>query len=131
MKVCKQCNESKSLQEFYKHKQMKDGYLNKCRECVKVSPKRRREQKLRQKYGITIEMYNQMLTDQNGVCAICFKPEVWVHITSDKIQCLAVDHDHKTGKIRGLLCKKCNLAIGNMEDDTTRLLSAVRYLNGF
>jgi len=78
-----------------------------------------RESKLRQQYGITMEAYKVLNEVQKGLCAICGKPDY---------KSLAVDHDHKTGKVRGLLCHKCNTAIGMFDDDTNILLKAVDYL---
>lgn len=82
---------------------------------------KRRDTNLRQKFGITLEDYNNMLTSQNGVCAICGQ--------LDGKRSLAVDHCHKTGKVRGLLCRRCNVSIGLLEDNTIFLLNAVRYLS--
>ena len=73
---------------------------------------------LRRKYGITEAEYNEMLVSQKGVCKLCGKSE---SIKSDtprqrgKERKLAVDHDHKTGKVRGLLCYRCNLDLGLYE----------------
>lgn len=77
---------------------------------------------LRKKYGISLEEYLQLATDQDGVCAICLKPE------PVKNRQLAVDHNHETGKVRGLLCSRCNPALGYLEDDPLRAEAAARYL---
>lgn len=74
------------------------------------------------KYGITLEQYQEILDQQNGKCAICNKLE------SDSNQAFCVDHDHKTNKIRGLLCSKCNRGIGYLNDDITSLQNAINYL---
>ena len=73
------------------------------------------------KYGITLEDYNKMLSEQGGVCAICGKKE-----KGNKR--LAVDHDHDTGKIRGLLCGNCNIGLGSYNDDPATLIKAASYL---
>lgn len=73
------------------------------------------------RYGITHEQYLTMLEQQNGVCAICHE----MCITGER---LCIDHDHKTGEVRGLLCKKCNLGIGYLGDDVARVDSALQYL---
>jgi len=80
------------------------------------------------KYGIDTETYNEMLLKQSNVCAICFLPESKKH-QNGKICKLAIDHCHKTGKIRGLLCSKCNTGIGNLKDSAELCLNAHRYLN--
>lgn len=78
---------------------------------------------LKQAFGITIEEFDQMLEKQQGVCAICSRPE-----RGTRNKALAVDHCHETNKIRGLLCGHCNRAIGLLGDDINLLLSAIKYL---
>ena len=91
-----------------------------------ANPDANKRHELKAKYGITLEQYNQMLGDQNGVCAICKKPET--KRLAGKTQTLAVDHCHKTGNIRGLLCSKCNLGIGNLMDNPEIILAAASYI---
>ena len=76
-------------------------------------------------YGITEEDYDRMYKEQKGVCAICKKPET--RQSKGKTTLLCVDHDHETGKVRGLLCHRCNTVIG-MFTDITLLDSAKVYL---
>ncbi|MGH7383314.1 MAG: endonuclease VII domain-containing protein [Candidatus Methylomirabilales bacterium] len=83
---------------------------------------RLREYRLKSIWGMTAEEYRSLFDLQNGLCAICREPP------GD--QSLAVDHDHNTGKVRGLLCKNCNLGIGNFRDDAQLLISAIEYLEG-
>lgn len=73
-------------------------------------------------YGLSVEDYLTLLSKQGGVCAIC-----GVAPTTRK---LAVDHNHDTGKNRGLLCDNCNNGLGRFKDDPTRLRSAASYLGG-
>jgi len=80
-----------------------------------------RQYRLKRKYNLTLEEYNQILSEQDGVCAIC-KVEGTPH--------LSVDHDHETGKIRGLLCKKCNLGLGYFNDSANLTQKATDYLKG-
>ncbi len=75
---------------------------------------------LRRNYGITPEQYNTMLKMQHGVCAIC-------HERPSKFA-LAVDHDHKTGKLRKLLCSRCNTGLGMFRDDPRLIAQALIYL---
>ena len=102
-----------------------------CKKYALKNPEKRRilyeKGKLKQ-HGITLEKYNEMLSSQFGVCAICNKPETIKH-QSGRIKTLAIDHIHNTKIIRGLLCQKCNQAIGLFNDDSTLLLSAIKYLN--
>ena len=89
----------------------------------KVKPKLlRKKHHLKAVYGISLEAYEHMLASQSGLCAICKGPPM-----SGKT--LHVDHDHETDVVRGLLCQRCNLAIGHFQDDTSVLLAAVNYLN--
>jgi len=73
-------------------------------------------------YSITLEMYNKMLISQDNKCLICNKDSELLP------KMLAVDHDHKTGKIRGLLCIQCNTGIGSFQDDSNLLKKAISYL---
>ncbi len=84
--------------------------------------------RLQRVYGITLEQYEAMYKEQNGLCAICQKPERHVVIKGGRIRRLAVDHDHSTNQVRQLLCTSCNHGIGLFEEDILRLLSAIEYL---
>ena len=83
---------------------------------------RERDSYLRRKYGITLEEYDALLAKQGGVCAICGRAP------RDDIS-LHVDHDHATGKVRGLLCFRCNNAVGDLEDDPNILRRAAVYVD--
>lgn len=87
-----------------------------------------RDAALKQKYGITEAAYQQMHDAQRGVCAICQSPETRSSSKSGRPKRLAVDHDHQTLQIRGLLCHDCNIALGLFHDELSRLHSAIRYL---
>lgn len=78
--------------------------------------------KLFYKYGITIDIYNDLLNKQNHACKICKKTQL------ESKEVLHVDHNHKTGDIRGLLCRDCNLILGFARDDKTILKAAIEYL---
>jgi len=76
---------------------------------------------LKWKYGITEEEYDALLAKQEGRCAVCRGiPETR----------MPVDHDHNTGRVRGLLCQNCNRALGLMGDNVEALRRAVAYLSG-
>lgn len=81
---------------------------------------------LKRNYGVTLEWYEKTLAEQNGACAVCGKPEDTV-IHGKKIR-LSVDHCHDTGKVRGLLCRACNNAIGAMMHEIPVLQKAIEYL---
>lgn len=81
---------------------------------------------LKASYGMTLEQYKDLFESQSGVCAICNEPETSRY--KGKIRNLAVDHCHKTGIVRGLLCNKCNVGIGNLNDNIELLEKAIKYL---
>jgi hypothetical protein len=80
------------------------------------------------KMGISSNRYLEMLSEQNGVCAICSGTEPAKDALSGKFRALAIDHNHKTGTVRGLLCSPCNRAIGLLKDDPATLRKAADYL---
>lgn len=82
-----------------------------------------RNNHLKRKYGITLDQYDNILESQGGVCAICGTD------TPGGKGRFHVDHDHKTGKIRGLLCVKCNLTLGGVSDNINILVNAIKYLS--
>ena len=94
------------------------------KEGVKV---KRKDKFLREHYGMTYEKYLEMLKDQNYVCAICGQEETRLSRSKEPTM-LSVDHCHKTGEIRGLLCAKCNYGLGSFMDNINNLLSAAKYL---
>ena len=106
------------------------------REYYHTSKKRRaamRRNHFQRKYGTSIEALEQLLSEQGSRCAICRTP--WAECAGTRsrydvlfIQHLHVDHDHETGAIRGLLCMNCNMAIGLFEDEPSRVVNAILYL---
>lgn len=107
-----------------RRKQARIEYNIKNRERIAF---KRHESKLKE-YGLTPEQYEDMLVAQNGVCAICHQAETLKRKKDPNIMRLHVDHCHKTGKVRGLLCTRCNPAIGYLQDDPLRAYAAARYL---
>ena len=96
-------------------KQLQDKWNREKEEC-------RFNTHLKRHYGITIKDWNKLFKKQNGCCAICKKPQSSFH------QKLHVDHDHKSGKVRGLLCISCNIFIGAYEKRQEYLELIVKYL---
>ena len=86
---------------------------------------------LKKRYGLTLEIYESMLKKQNEKCLICKKKEQSIDKRYNKQRNLAIDHDRLTGKVRGLLCTKCNTAIGSLDHNTKLLKSAIKYLESF
>lgn len=77
-------------------------------------------------YGISPEEYNSLVLGQDGKCAVCHKPE-----GTSRRERLCVDHDHDTGKVRGLLCSGCNVALGLLEEDVYRIEELRAYLEKY
>lgn len=98
-----------------------------AREYKKKHPRSARDLKndqLRWSFGITIEDYERMFVQQNGVCAVCSSPPA-------AKKALAVDHCHESGLIRGLLCDPCNTALGLLRECPTRMDALKAYINNF
>lgn len=132
-KQCSKCEEIKSLENFHRRTGAgRGGWVSRCKGCISAYyakhnakdhvRERKRELKLAQRYGITLEEYDRMLANQGHRCVICQREH------NDAQGPLHVDHCHATGQIRGLLCRSCNTAIGAFEDDRRRLIAAAAYL---
>lgn len=149
-KPCSMCGETRSLSAFHLKSNGLHGRDSRCRDCAnerrrqryRSNPERANEQSrkwrtenleraraagrriwLYQQYGLTTADYQHLLSQQDGVCAICAR------------ECptgrnLAVDHDHATGHVRGLLCVRCNAGMGMLRDDPALLQGAITYLSG-
>ena len=124
-KTCPICNESKSSDNFWKRKN------GNCQSYCKICTYENRPIEYKQErvdahilkaYGLTPEQWQLMFNQQNGNCKIC-------GVNSSQVdRRFAVDHCHKTGKNRGLLCGTCNRALGLFKDDSKLLLKASKYL---
>jgi hypothetical protein len=131
LKVCIECEKEKPLESYYDRVGTKDGKRRICIDCHKIKsaaskakkgPLEFRDEWLKAYYGITTIDYNKMLLLQNGLCKICSVSQL------DLETPLVVDHDHKTMKIRGLLCDSCNKALGYMQDKINSFQKAITYL---
>ena len=158
MKRCKHCREEKPLEDFYTDRKARDGRRPECKSCNLARRKAKYEQNprpyidrvlkwqrenpervranmdryrssgrkkvsdrkshLKRNYGLTLEAFEALLVAQGGGCAICGKPD------ADN-----VDHDHRTGRVRGILCFNCNIAVGQLEDTAERALAVATYLD--
>lgn len=98
-----------------------------CKKTIAKNPelysKRHRKYELQKKYNLTEEDYNKMLIKQNGCCAICGTDK-----PTGKWKVFAVDHNHKTGTVRELLCNECNRGIGLLKDNPELLMKAAKYI---
>lgn len=145
--TCVQCGASKPEDAFHREAARPSGRNRRCKECrnainrahVARDRERRQESMLRwrtnnperyaesvkahklRSYGLTLAQYRTLVLDQDGLCAICEEPEKegWD---------LSVDHCHSTGQVRGLLCRKCNVALGLLRDRPDLLRAAADYL---
>ena len=125
-KQCSKCKEIKPLDAFHRTKVKRDGHTCACKVCrnayarqkhyagpkrpyAHVSSEQRRIYRRLGMHGISNDTYNEMFINQKGKCAICGK------LQSEFNYPLFVDHDHKTGKVRGLLCAGCNTGLGFFE----------------
>lgn len=134
-KRCTKCLEEKTLNSFAPHRECKLGVNSYCKSCDAIRFKKwrsdnkvviaskKRDYLLRARYGIDREFYEYLLRKQGGKCAICEN----VLGTKDGHR-LAVDHCHKTKKVRGLLCKPCNNAIGLFRENLKIMKNAIKYL---
>ena len=107
-----------------KHNEVARKYYQRHREeILRYAKRHNMEYYYLQKYSITPKQKKELIIKQHGVCAICGK------LPNGRFKTLHIDHDHKTGRIRGLLCYSCNSGVGNFRDDVVLLLKAAKYLN--
>lgn len=116
MKPCNYCKQVKPLTDFYKERGSCTGVSPCCKRCRRIVKHK--------KFGLTLEIFDQLHKKQEGRCAIC-----GAHEKEKKF--LVVDHCHETQKIRGLLCQQCNSAIGILKHSEDILLKAIEYLRAF
>ena len=131
MKITREDQSKLNKEQYAKHRvsrlhKAKTNYARKRH----LMPAEQRRRNLKHKYNLTPEQYNEILLRQNGVCAICSLPDGILNAKTGKPGHLPVDHNHKTGQVRGLLCFTCNSAIGLLKcDDSNELLvNALKYL---
>ncbi len=110
----------KQKKYYLKNKEKRLAYDKKYKKDHPESKEKRRIRRFRYELIITKEEYDDLLKIQNNVCAICKKV--------DSKKSLAIDHNHKTGKIRGLLCEGCNIGLGGFKDDILLLSQSIKYL---
>lgn len=159
MKTCSKCLCPQEDAQFYKQISNRDGLKSKCKTCASLSDKARyknmspdqraaeklrgfsrrardkiipeaitkrslasRKHLLKSSYGLTLETWSQMLAEQGGVCAICKS-------SPPPKRNFVVDHNHITGKLRGLLCVKCNCALGLLKESPIIAASLIQYIN--
>ena len=151
LRYCAQCHELKARESFSLNHRTPDGLQSRCKACISIYGRQYRQanpdlilqrnrkyresdpvkvaaymrrKNLERDYGLTVEQFDLLLESQGGVCAICGQIA-----TVDKGgRGWHVDHRHSDGKIRGVLCRECNWAIGHLHENIQRCLSAAHYL---
>ena len=142
--ICK-IEKPRTLEYYYARNVSPDGLTPRCKECLKpikadiavkyreASPEKvkatNKNGHLKRKYGITLEEYKKILENQKHLCLICNQPETRKH-KGNKVD-LVVDHCHKTGKFRGLICDSCNVGLARFKDNPEILQGAINYLNEY
>jgi hypothetical protein len=137
-RTCSDCGETKPPSAF--NASGRKGYIRRrCKACQSVKwaewyaahkstvAYRDSGRNLRQ-YGLTRSDYEEMLVAQRGLCAVCGQPETTIDKKRAAVRKLAVDHDHETGQVRGLLCGNCNHGVGKFRDSPRLLRAASEYL---
>jgi hypothetical protein len=125
------CGEVKYATEFYVRNKKTMTRHSSCKECDKnrvkkrheLNPERTRNNDLLRNYGISLDDHTNMFEKQKGLCAICGKEG------DGRWKKLCVDHCHSTGKVRELLCRNCNMMLGQVGDNRGLLLEMVSYLD--
>ena len=134
-KTCSRCQQVLPPEAFRIARTRKDGldyYCRACRTAYSIGWRRRNPDKSAAHkrlylYGITSEQAEAMLASQAGLCAICRQP-LTLSRSDKSLPTAHVDHDHRTGTVRGLLCYACNHGLGHFKDSVSLLRSAALYL---
>ena len=132
MKQCKKCKLLKPYIEFNKNRTCRDKHYPYCKVCKKIDDRAYNQgpgktKAWKRKYGIEEYQIIEMLLDQRGLCGVADCGEALDMNTRWKFN---VDHCHTTGKVRGLLCMRCNIVLGHVRDRCETLNGMVDYLNG-
>ena len=146
-KRCSKCKSLKAPHEFYTNRENKSGLSSWCRDCAKATHLRwwherggaekhkaakearhheHRRTELKRLYNLTPAAYDALVLKQGGLCAACGNPETVSK--RGRPPSLCVDHDHTTGVVRGLLCNRCNQALGLLQDDPDRIRGLLSYV---
>ena len=129
LKTCSTCGEEKSIGDFYFQRRV-------CKPCVREHQRRFRNSQpdynhtrnLQRRYGLSVDEYQTLLANQNFSCPIC-EVEISDTIEYKGKRLVAVDHNHETGDVRGILCSMCNLMLGHARENTSILYRAIVYLS--
>ena len=131
-KVCSYCGETKDYQEFRNDKRLKCGKRSRCKMCERkidkekfVGERAHKHENARTKrmYGITLEDITSKIKNQNNKCAVCGEDLI------SKGNNICVDHSHTSGKVRDILCRRCNMMVGYMEGSPQLVKDILMYLD--
>lgn len=144
MKTCQKCKQILDISEFYNNKRCAGKKDTTCKPCMKANARqyyaenrevvlarinndwlKQKDSTLREKYGITLDDYKILWENQQGKCKIC---DDFRGLFEEPKRQLVVDHCHKNGQIRGLLCMACNTGLGQFKDRVELLNQAIKYL---
>ncbi len=141
--ICCTCKKDKPLTEFGKNKSRPNGLQPNCHKCRRGQGKKWRKEatpemlekeyqrtrrwRIFKQFNLPADEYEALKVKQNGLCASCGQPET-ISSKLGRQHDLAVDHNHKTGQVRSLLCQRCNTILGRVEEDIEVLLKLVEYL---
>lgn len=137
---CTRCQQTKPMEEFYRDRTRPSGRESRCAACkqkhpkewykqrpkVKSNPDYARKCGLKRMYGLSLEQYDAIFQAQDGLCMVCRHPETLFR--RGRTSPLSVDHDHQDGHVRGLLCNRCNRALGLLRDDPEVVEALLTYL---
>ena len=130
LKKCSKCKKTYPATNkfFYRHSNRKDGFDPWCKECKKEYDRILHKIK---KFNISKKKYEKMLKEQNNCCLICGRnfEDIYRNLKQNHAYYTPrIDHDHKTGNVRGILCHHCNTALGSFEENPFILVRAIKYL---
>ena len=136
MKTCKTCGQTKPLDDFYKVNKKSKYHVGTCKVCTikkqqdNYDPLKKRNENLKRNYGITLEEYLTRLAEQNYQCKVCGTTDPGGRQSGrgGSADTMVVDHCHETGRVRGLLCHRCNRCLGLLSDEVTVLRNMIKYL---
>jgi hypothetical protein len=137
-KLCIECQSEKDLSGFHRNSARKDGLSSRCKPCENTrmrayqtqwklsNPKKWKmhqdKARIKYRYGLLMDEYNELLLSQDGKCAVC---------DTEFIKSPCIDHSHSTGEVRGLLCDACNRGLGYFKENANRLRNAAQYVEKY
>lgn len=143
---CPRCNKYKPREKFYANAASTHGVSSYCRPCYNSYKEDRdpsgtlraasslawyranKDYMTAKRYGLSVEDYRRMWMERNGKCDCCGESEIKTRADTGEPYLLGVDHDHVTGEVRGMLCSRCNVALGMLDDNPDRIRKLLSYI---